>query len=65
MTEGDDGPLGLGEQRVFGSFRAVAAGNRAEGLAAYFEKPVRVLGKERFFCSWDGEGVAAEDELAP
>ena len=65
VTEGDDRPLRLGEKRVLGGFRTVAAGNLAGRLATFFEKPVRVLGEERLLCAWNGKRVPAEHELTP
>jgi len=65
VAESDDGALGLREELVLGGLGTVAAGDAAQDLAAFLEKCVSVLGEERFLGIWDGEGVAAEDELAP
>jgi len=43
----------------------VAAGDSAQNLATLLEKGVRVLGQGRLLGIWDGEGVAAQDELSP
>jgi len=65
VAESDDGALGLREELVLGGLGTVAAGDAAQDLAAFLEKCVSVLGEKRFLGIWDGEGVAAEDELAP
>ncbi len=43
----------------------VAAGDSAQNLATVLEKSVRMLGQELLLGIWDGEGVAAQDELTP
>ena len=65
VAEGNDGPLRLGKKCVLGGFRTVAAGDLAERLATFFEKPMRVLGEERLLCAWNGKRVPAEHELTP
>ena len=65
VAESDDRAFGLREELVLGSLGAVAAGDAAKDLATLLEKGLRVLGQERLLGIWDGEGVAAQDELTP
>ena len=65
MAEGDDGPLSVREKGVLCGLRAVTAGNVAEQLASFFDKPVRVSGQKRRLFRWERERVASKDELSP
>src|SRR6267142_11410 len=65
VAESDDRAFGLGQKLVLGGLGTVPARDAAQDLAAFLQKCVRVLGKERVLGVRDGEGVAAEDELTP
>jgi hypothetical protein len=65
VTERDHRALRLREKLVLSCLGTVAPGKAADDPASLFEKPVRMLSKERFLGIRNGKAVATKDQLTP